>query len=662
MKKKCFTVLMCMLMVLPGLTQAKDEMPVSTLDEMVVTASRVPEQKKDLTTNITIIDENDIKMSTARDLGDLLAENGGIYIRKYPGDLTSIGLRGFRTETHGNDLMGHVLILLDGRRVATGNAAEIMTKNIKKIEIIRGPASVQYGSAAMGGIVNVITKRGEEKPSAFVEGMLGSFGYEEASAGVSGAVKGFDFSAAATRTTMDNYDVSDSGDKDGDKYHNTGFDEKTNLSLNFGYEFLPGNRIGVIYTDFDSDHAASPGYFTLNDLDDYNDKSNKSYDIIYEGQTASGLFSWMGRYFNSQDDCKWSEPTGSNPDFWDDGIPSERNTDQEGAQGQVTLNLDYLTFTAGVDWVGYDITTTWTPQKTEYENTAGFVLAKARLFDKKLILSGGLRYDEYDLEMKKPSGRDEDDNNVCPSIGIAYLINDYFKIRANYAEGFKMPDASAMSSDYWSWGSHYVGNPDLDPEESQTYEGGIDFSYPGTNASLTYFYTEFDDKIESATTPTGDRTWENIGSAAMSGFEGEFSADIGALCDLSFKIEPYLNLTYMNEFKDEQTHRDLMYVSDWTASYGISFADLNGLAAKLNFAYTGNQKITDYQFGTYDRIRLGGFTIVDFVVTKKLYDFNEFGSMTLRGEVKNLFDKDYAYVQGYPMPGRSFYIGLRYDY
>nr|MBL0700161.1 TonB-dependent receptor plug domain-containing protein [Desulfobacterales bacterium] len=129
MKKKCFSFLICMFMLLPGLTQAKDEEPVSTLDEMVVTASRVPEKKRDLTTNVTVIDENDIKLSAAKDLGDLLSEKAGVYIRKYPGNMTSIGLRGFRTETHGNDLKGNVLILLNGRRAGTGNAAKIMTKN-----------------------------------------------------------------------------------------------------------------------------------------------------------------------------------------------------------------------------------------------------------------------------------------------------------------------------------------------------------------------------------------------------------------------------------------------------------------------------------------------------------------------------------------------------
>ena len=656
MKKKCFTFLICMVMLLPGLTQAKDEMPVSTLDEMVVTASRVPEQKKDLTTNITIIDENDIKMSTARDLGDLLSEKAGVYIRKYPGNMTSIGLRGLRTETHGNDLKGRVLILLNGRRAGTGNVAKIMTKNIERIEIIRGPAAVQYGSAAMGGLVNVITKQGKDKPAFFAEGLLGSYGYEEGSAGFSGKIKNFDFSGSLTRTTMDDYDISD-----GDKYHNTGYDEKTNCSLNFGLEFLPGNRISIIYTSFDADKTGSPSYFSDQDLFSYTDNTNKSVDFIYDGKTADELFSWKVRYFNGEDDYDYTSP------LW--LYTSENHYDQEGSQGQVRLNLENFSMTAGIDWLNYDYKSTKigsyseSRNKSEYENTAGFMLAKLKLFDKKLIISGGLRYDEYDLEFKETAKNDEDDDNWTPSIGLAYLVNDYFKIRVNYAEAFVMPAADEMAGDYMYYGTHYIGNPDLDPEKSKTYEAGFDFSYSSFNSSITYFYTDFEDKIEVVTTPAYEKSWENLDDATISGLEGEFSFNVGAFFDLNFELKPYCNITYLDEYEDDETNKDLKYTSDITASYGIIFNDLNGLSANLSFAYTGKQDVDiwnpDY---TSETIEKAGFTVANFTINKKIYDFSQYGELTLKGQVENLFDKGYAYVHDYPMPGRSFYIGLRYDY
>ncbi|MCD4755088.1 MAG: TonB-dependent receptor, partial [Deltaproteobacteria bacterium] len=450
---------------------------VLELEELVVTAERVEEKKGEITSNLTAIDEEEIKRSSARDLGDLLAEKNIGHIQKYPGALTSIGIRGFRTESHGNDLEGYVLILLNGRRAGTGNAAKIMTKNIERIEIIRGPASVQYGSAAMGGVVNVITKQGKDKPTAFVEGVLGSFEHEEGSVGFSGQVNGFDFSGSYTTVSRDDYDTAD-----GKRYHNTGYDKKEDYSLNLGFEFLPGNRIGVIYNYFDGDHVGGPGYLSQNDLDDYKDTGNKSIDFIYDGRTTDGLVSWMARYFRGEDKDKWSDPVESDPSGWDAGVPSEQKTDQEGAQAQVSLNLEKFLVVAGFDWVNYEVKTTWDPEKSEYDNPAGFVLAKARLLDKRLILAGGLRYDEYDVKVKKGQGGDEDGDHVSPRAGVAYLITDFLKLRANYGEAFKMPSAKQLAGNFPGWSGNFVGNPDLDPEQSETYEGGLDFSYAHLNS------------------------------------------------------------------------------------------------------------------------------------------------------------------------------------
>ena len=155
-------LLVFMFFALPVPLFAQEGSNSVTMEEVVVTAGRVEEKKKEITSNVTIIDEQEIKMFSATSLGDLLAAKGIGSIKKYPGALTSIGIRGLRTETHGNDLMGRVLVLLNGRRAATGNLAKIMTKNVERIEIIRGPSSAQYGSAAMGGVINVITKQGKK--------------------------------------------------------------------------------------------------------------------------------------------------------------------------------------------------------------------------------------------------------------------------------------------------------------------------------------------------------------------------------------------------------------------------------------------------------------------------------------------------------------------
>ncbi len=658
-------LIFALFLLLPGplLAQEKsdDTDPAIQLEEVVVTAHRYEEPIKEVNANITVIDSQEIRMSPARNLGELLEEENIGHIEKTPGCSTSVGIRGFRTNTTGNDLMGNVLILLNGRRSGTGNVAKLMTDNIERIEIVRGPASVLYGSAAVGGVVNVITRQGEGKPSFYAEGKLGSFDYEEAGAGFSGEVAGFDFSGAASRSTMGDYETGD-----GEEYKNTGYDEEENVSLNLGYEFMPNNRIGLIYTSFDADEVGSPNYLSKNDLDDYVDNSNESVDLVYDGATSDGLFNWKAKYFFGKDEYRFMDPVESNPDFWDDGKPDTTDTDFKGAQAQISWNPAQYKLTAGFDWIKYEIEQEpYKPNKTEYDNPSYFLLGKARYLDSRLILTGGLRYDEYEVEMKEGQGGSESDDHVTPRIGAAYFILDDLKLRANYAQGFRMPSARELAGNYIIGVTPYKGNPNLDPEKSDTYEAGLDWYYKALNASLTYFYTDFEDKIQMdpPETPGGDTTWENLGEATVSGFEGKFSYDIATLWNLDWKIQPYINFTYHTEYENEITGEDLPYVSDLLLSYGLSVSDFEGFSLRLNFTYTGEQNIEDFESG-YPAlvVEKDSFTVADLTIEKRIIDFSDYGDLTLRGEVKNLFDKDYSYTKGYPMPGRNFAISLKYTF
>ncbi|MCK5164492.1 MAG: TonB-dependent receptor [Desulfobacula sp.] len=638
-------------------TQLKNP-SAATMETIVVTAGRVKEQKKDIVTNVTVIDELEIKLSSAGNVGDLLAQKGIGAVRKYPGNLTTIGIRGFRTDSHGNDLKGHVLILLNGRRAGTGNVAKIMTKNVQQIEIIRGPASVQYGSAAMGGVVNVITRQGKGKLSVFGQGILGSFRHEEISAGLAGEYKGIDFSGSVTTESENDYTTAN-----GTKYHNTGLDSRKNISLNLGYEFFPNNRIGFLYHGLEVDKAGSPGYLSQNDLDDYTDKSNYSYDMVLDGQTTSALFLWKLRYFAGKDKDEWFDPTGSNPDGWDDGIPSEQKTDSQGVQAQVSMDFGNALITTGFDWVDYDVQASWNPQKTSYENPAGFILGKLKLLEERLILSAGLRYDTYEVKVIEPAGKTAEDSNFTPNIGLAYLLTDHLKFRAGYCEAFVMPGADQMAADYSVWGTNYVGNPNLSPEKSKTYEGGIDFFYRSLSSAITYFHTDFEDKIESVTRGNGDKSWDNVGKARISGFEGNLSFDIGDYFGWSFEIKPYAGFTYLTQFEDRVTNKDLLETSDLNASYGVSLSNFNGFSTRLNFTYIGEKTITDYESGwPYQDIKVQGFTVADLTMTKVLFSTQKKGGLTLDAGINNLFNEKYEYVKGYPMPGRNFYLGLKYNF
>jgi len=650
----------CITFVTPIGAQAKTANATVSLDEVVVTAGRFKELKREVTSNISVIDEREIALSPSSDLGELLAEKNIGFINKYPGTSTSFGIRGFRTSALGLDLEGRVLVLLDGRRIGTGNVAKVLTKNIERIEIIRGPASVQYGSAAIGGLVNVITKQGTGKPTVSVQGELGNFGHEEVSAGLSVAFKGFDFSGSVSRSSRDDYDTAD-----GEEYANTGYDRKENVSLNLGYEFLPDNRLGVIVNSFEVDEIGNPSYLSQNDLDDYADKSNESIDFVYDGTTREGLFSWKARYFVGEDENKSFDPVASNPDMFDDGVPTENTTDYQGAQAQTTWNPGQYTLTAGADWLNYDIESDFDPVKTEFDNLSYFLLVKAQYFENRLTISGGVRYDDVEVEVQEGQGGTEDADNFSPSLGLACLALDNVKLRANYGQGFRMPSAQQLAADFVSaFGTPYVGNPDLDPEESETYEVGLDFYFGGFDSSVTSFYTEFKDKIVSVAGGGGAQTWDNVGEATISGLEGALSYDLASLWNWSWQIKPYFNWTYLTEFEDEETGEDLLYTSEWNLSYGLLVSDFDGFSARFNVAYTGDQDIEDFESGLFPApvVEKGGFSVADISVEKRLVGFGAFGDLSLRGEIHNLFNEDYAYVKGYPMPGRTFVLGAEYTF
>ncbi len=632
---------------------------VHTLDEVVVTSGRVSETKQEVTTHITVLDEAAIERSSAGTLDELLAEQAVGHIHRYPGSLSSVGLRGFRTETHGNDLLGHILILLDGRRIGTGNAARIPTRNIERVEIVRGPAAVQYGSAAMGGVVNVITKRGKGKPGLTLEGTYGSDAYREGAVSLFGEAKGFDASASVSSRSMNDYTTGE-----GDLYANTGSERGEAVSLNLGYTPAPGHRIGLVYLHTEVDEAGSPSYLSQNDLDDYTDSTNHSADLSYEGTAGDDVLTWKVRWFQGKDRTTWMDPVESDPDFFDDGIPSARDTEFQGAQAQISLNRDLYLLTAGVDWVEYEIENTWLPRRTGYENPAAFLLGKVRLMDRRLVLSGGLRYDDYTVEVMDPAGRTETDDRVTPRFGAAFMLTDGLKLRANYGEAFVMPGADQLAADYVAFGRRQVGNPDLEPEASRTLDGGIDLVQGALEASLTYFVTQYEDKIQATTTAGGDSTWENLGEASVEGLEAEFSYDVGALFHWAWEVRPEIQAAYLTTYRDDVTGEDLLYVSDLHLTAGLTVSDPDNFWVRVQASYWGPQRVEDWESGRYPVpvVGKGGFTVMNLAAEKTLLRSEKAGTLSTRLEMKNLLDHAYDHVNGFPMPGRRVYGGLTWRF
>ena len=243
------------------------------------------------------------------------------------------------------------------------------------------------------------------------------------------------------------------------------------------------------------------------------------------------------------------------------------------------------------------------------------------------------------------------------------MARDSVKLRAQYGEAFMMPSANQMAADSTTFGTRIVGNPNLGPEKSNTWEGGVDFSQNGLDASLTYFYTNFEDKIVSNYLADGSQSWKNLGDATISGIEAELAYDIGAPLNMSWEIRPYFNITILDKYEDDSTGEDLQYVSGTNFAAGIVVNNGDGISCRLNVAYAGSQDVTDYESGyPYQDMGFASSTVTNLSASWRVYQNEQIGAFTLRAEVNNLFDEEYAYVKGYPMPGMSGNIGLRWDY
>lgn len=244
-KLLCGAMLAAMLWSTPaGAEQAETVLASARLDEVVVTATKIQEPVRDIPASVQVITQEEIKTSTAKDAGDLIVEAGLGHVHKYSGALTSkIEIRGFTTDMF-NETKSRVMILINGNRAGTVNLAKIPVDDIERIEIVKGPASVLYGSSAMGGVINIITKRGKDgfENSVGVEG--GSWDFRKTNADIGGKKGAFDYYLFAGLSASGDYNAPDYGTVKNSSYKSEAVSTRAGYDCNFPPN--RGNAIGYI--------------------------------------------------------------------------------------------------------------------------------------------------------------------------------------------------------------------------------------------------------------------------------------------------------------------------------------------------------------------------------------------------------------------------------
>lgn len=653
------------LMGVCGAALAEDYPPVTQLDAVVVTADRSQALLREVSSNVTVIGQEQIKASTAQNMEELLSQNGFYTIDQ--GTSKAVQIRGMRQPSLSNEMHSPVLVLLNGRRIGANNASLMGLANVDRVEIVRGPAAVQYGPSAMGGVINIITKRGLQNDfSATVEGGLGSFGLYKESLALNGGIEGFDFALGVINYSRDDYNMYN-----GRKRPKSEVDYNTNVNFDAGYNINEVNRIVANINYYATDALSGPSYSTRETYTTWNKYKLSNYNVafMYDGGTLNRMFNWQASYSFGRDKSA-GEGRPEAIDWWQ----NNNKIDVQSGNVQFGYNSDLITADIGFDYIEYeykdysDYGYGATKAKGEYNDFGVYFASKLRLFEQKLIFSLGGRYDHYATELKG-LGRDDKEDRFSPSVGVAFLPLEWLKLRTNFSQGFKMAGPDQINGG----GGYYVANYDLKPEKSKTWEAGADINWQFINASLTYFNTDWKDKIIAYDLGGWLYQYRNLKSATISGLEFAFSANLGQAFNWPSEVRPYVNLTYMldRENKDPATRPStklITNVPEWMVNFGLTFANAGyDVKANLNAVYTGKMKAVDYRPGYGNPgngayINHTGDTVVNLSVEKGLFDIGDYGDVKLRVNVNNIFDSANESYLDYNGPGRNFYVGLIYTY
>lgn len=678
--------------VMGGVTAQAEELPVYSFDEVVVTATRTENDVKKVPASTQVITQEDIKRGGATSVRNALSMYANIFQKsKVRGGGHDIIIRGMETK--------HSLVMVNGRRISNeadanglGNAMSLDRINIndvEKIEIVRGPSSALYGSEAMGGVLNIITKPSKEQTLLT--------GLEHTSEDTShwwhadtGRIGNFSMTLDA-RFNKINRSMLDTA-TESDPY---GTAQTYNASLNY---YVNDHSYVNAYMDYYSQHlktdtgtptmkpitlTTSSGKMSLSGqamLEGTGSKAykQKNYGISWNGKTDKN--DWQIQAYMSK--FNWSTTSntkvlGSIPPAGMEGMFNfllqkknayDFNHDEHNMwaiEGRDSLRVnDHHRVTFGAEYVKdkvagtglgangdsvYSITENGKTKSSSEKTLSSYA---AYLQDEieygKWFIVPAIRYDHHSAY----------GSHTSPKIGVTYNATDHFRIKANYGDGFKAPSVSQLYYDLdmemgrGNW-VHLTGNPNLKPEKSKSWDLGVEAEFGKGYGSLTYFDNDVDNLIASI--PKGKDSnghnlhrYENVNKARIKGLENTLGYRFNDT--LEFKVTSTLL-----DAKDTSSGKDLTQRARLSQIYQLIYDDHKdtGWSAVL-----WNQ--LDYKFVTGKAWEKSGesvkksYSLTNFSLTRKVNK-----DTRVYGSVQNIFDKKDADCD---LDGRFWSIGWEHKF
>ncbi len=588
--------------------------------DVIAIGQRIGNAKSDeLTSAVSVIGRDLVQARGNSYVTDLLRTLPGVSVNQSgpAGGLTQIRLRGSEAS--------HTLVIIDGVEVSNPSSGEfdfsgLRAEDIVKIEVLRGEQSALYGSDAIAGVINIITRAGaiDQKFTASVEG--GSF---ETFEGQISAVIPFKIAALSINGnafTTEGYDISGQGGED------DGSQSKSlNIGLNRVYlgEVTVSGKFGYsrLENEFDSD----------SDFDGLlNNTDSKSERDTYKGR-LDARFDLAG--FDNLITASASETTTeTNGDF---GNVSVGSREQINWAAKREVGQDgVLTLLAEIEQEQYSITPSFAGTPINPENGNSALAADYTFNDETWQFSASARQDFNDRFEDATTWR----------IGAGYNFAWDGRLRASIGEGVKNPSLIELFGFFPE--TNFVGNPDLTPESSIGFNIGYEQSFTNASISIDYFKSELEDEIftDFSGFPFLPRNRDTDSSREGVELEGRWSADE----TLSLRG----SATFLQAEENGVTE---IRRPEFLASASAVWTPINDLSLSLSTDHTGEQ--LDTNFGTFSTVTLDAFTLVG---ANARYRLDKNWVVNVRGE--NLLDEQYQEVFGYASQGRGIYLGLAADF
>lgn len=593
-----------------------------TLDTQVVTASRTAEAPIVPIASTAVIDREQIERSQAKTVTELLRGLAGVSLSSNGGrgKSTSLSIRG----TTGK----HLLVLVDGVKIGsatsgTASLQSIPVEQIERIEVVRGPRSSLYGSEAMGGVIQIFTRQGEReglRPWASVG--AGSRSTFDGSAGVAGGNGDGWFSLGLAGESTDGINsrplrsnAPRAFEPDADGYR------ESSASLRGGYRFdtleLDGNVLQTrSHSDYDSRATnGNSGHFA---------NSDGELQVVGGRARFAPLEPWKVTLQAGHSEDR--------SDAYQDGrFFSRFDTvrDSFGWQNDLSLGDDHL-LTLGFDYRQDRIDTSDNYAEDSRNNKAGYVQYMGAFGRHGVQL--GLRRDRDSLFGSHDTG----------NVGWSYELTEALMLSASWGTAFRAPTFNDL---YAPATGRTSGNPDVQPEESQSYEIGLAGNHDWGHWSLNAFENQIDDLIVWSGTPVLRPS--NVESARIRGLEAVLGGQM-----LGWDVAT--NITFLDpRDRSDDNHGNLLQ-HQARRSINIDVDRQFGRFGVGSTFYASSERFNSAT--NTEASRLPGYALFDL---RGEYHFDD--EWRLQARLSNLFDREYETIQTYEQPGRAAYFSVRYQ-